>query len=223
MKHHIFLYIMLAAIVASCSNSSEGDDAGPQPHYESIDTVPLLVMKIQQCSRLYTAEYKIHKIVTHNDVLRLKGSFLKRDFNIRIPGDRKIAIPMDATMKAYIDFGTFSENNIERNGDKITIILPDPKVVLTSSKVDQKNIREYVSMTRSHFTDEEMSNYERQGRESIIRNITRMGILETARRNSALVLVPMLTQMGYKEENITIAYRRQWSEHDINSIVKTTD
>lgn len=215
------LVTLLLLLFSGCrSEKASPADAS----YASIDTLPMLIMQVKDCSRLYTTEYQVHKIVTHEDVVRLQGKLLNRNIDMRLPlGDRKIAIPMDATMKAYIDFGTFSENNIERNGDKITIILPDPKVVLTSSKVDQKNIREYVSMTRSHFTDEEMSNYERQGRESIIRNITRMGILETARCNSALVLVPMLTQMGYKEENITIAYRRQWTEHDINSIVKTTD
>ena len=102
-----------------------------------IDTIPVMVMQIQKCSRLYTAEAHVHKIITHDDQLNLKGSFMKKDFNIHIPGsNRKVAIPMDATIKAYVDFEGFSQKNVSRKGDKIEIILPDPKLVLTSSKID---------------------------------------------------------------------------------------
>ena len=44
---------------------------------QGIDTVPMLIMQVQKCSKLYTAEYRVHKIVTHDDALRLKGSLLK--------------------------------------------------------------------------------------------------------------------------------------------------
>jgi hypothetical protein len=173
------------------------------------DSVPSLVMQIQKCSKLYTTEIKVHKIVTHDDVVRLKGNLMRKNFNIALPlGERKIAIPMDATLKAYIDFADFSEENIERDGDKITILLPDPKVVLTSSKIDQKEVKSFVGLTRSHFTDKEMSDYEQQGRQAILDRIKDLGVVETAQENAARVLVPMVAQMGYKEENITIAFRK---------------
>lgn len=173
------------------------------------DSVPSLVMQIQKCSKLYTTEIKVHKIVTHDDVVRLKGNLMRKNFDIALPlGERKIAIPMDATLKAYIDFADFSEENIERDGDKITILLPDPKVVLTSSKIDQKEVKSFVGLTRSHFTDKEMSDYEQQGRQAILDRIKDLGVVETAQENAARVLVPMVAQMGYKEENITIAFRK---------------
>ena len=173
------------------------------------DSVPSLVMQIQKCSKLYTTEIKVHKIVTHDDVVRLKGNLMRKNFNIALPlGERKIAIPMDATLKAYIDFADFSEENIERDGDKITILLPDPKVVLTSSKIDQKEVKSFVGLTRSHFTDKEMTDYEQQGRQAILDRIKDLGVVETAQENAARVLVPMVAQMGYKEENITIAFRK---------------
>ena len=99
---------------------------------------------------------------------------------------------------------------MERNGDKITIILPDPEVVMTSSKVDQKNIRQYVALARAEFSDAEMARYEQQGRQAIIESIPGLGITETAKENAARVLVPMLVQMGLKEENITIAFRKEF-------------
>lgn len=191
----------------------------------SIDTVPMLILQVQKCSKLYTAEYRVHKIVTHDDALRLKGQLMSKQFNLKVPlADRKIAIPMDAKIKAYIDFSEFSEQNIERNGNKITIILPDPQVVMTSSKIDQKNVKQYVGLTRAHFSDEELANYQQQGREAILQSIPDMGIEETARANAAKVLVPMLTQLGYEEQDITIAFRKDLDfRHKYQGLIRFED
>ena len=211
------LFLAIIGMTSSCS-SEQTEEA------EAVvtDTLPSLVMQIQKTSRLYTTEYHIHKIVTHDDVVRLKGNFLSKDFDIPLPlGERKVAIPMDATLKAYIDFSDFSDKNIERHGDKITILLPDPKITLTSSKINQKEIKEYVGLTRSHFTDKELTNYEQQGRKAILDNVPNMGLIQTAQENAARVLVPMLTQMGYQEENITIAFRKNLSiQQLINSSIE---
>ena len=188
---------------------------------QGIDTVPMLIIQVQKCSKLYTAEYRVHKIVTHDDALRLKGSLLKKQFDIKLPmADRKIAIPIDAKLKAYIDFSDFSEKNIERDGKKITIVLPDPQVSMTSSKIDQKNVRQYVALTRSDFSDAELADYQQQGRKAIIESIPKMGILESAQRNAAKVLVPMLKELGYAEEDITIAFRKQYGPKDMFSILR---
>ena len=189
------------------------------------DTVPMLILQVQKCSKLYTAEYRVHKIVTHDDALRLKGQLMSKQFNLKVPlADRKIAIPMDAKIKAYIDFSEFSEQNIERSGNQITIILPDPQVVMTSSKIDQKNVKQYVGLTRAHFSDEELANYQQQGREAILQSIPDMGIEETARANAAKVLVPMLTQLGYEEQNITIAFRKDLDfRHKYQGLIRFED
>jgi hypothetical protein len=169
----------------------------------------MLIMQIQQCAKLHTAEYHIHKIITHDDVIQFKGNLLHQNIDIKLPlGQRKVAIPMDATLKAYIDFSTFSKENIERQNELITILLPDPKVELTSSKINQKEIRTFVGLTRAGFSDEELSQYEQQGREAILKSIPNMGIIEMARENAARTLIPMLEQMGFKESNITIAFRK---------------
>ena len=205
MKKIIILIMTLTTLLMTGCKSENGDTA------QDIvtDTVPSLVIQIQKCARLYTTEYHIHKIVTHNDILKLKGNILRKDIDIKLPlGERKIAFPMDATLKAYIDFSDFSESNIERNGDKITILLPDPKVVMTSSKINRDEVKEYVGLTRSYFTDKELSSYEQQGRQAILNSVSQLGIKQTAQENAARVLVPMLTEMGYKEENITIAFRK---------------
>lgn len=200
------------------------DGEAPAPVSQGIDTVPMLVTQVQQCAKLYTAEYRVHKIVTHDDVLRLKGSLLQRNFDFKVPlGERKIAIPIDAKLKAYIDFSQFSERNIERQGNKITILLPDPKVTMTSSRIDQKNVKQYVALTRANFSDAELANYQQQGREAIIADIPKLGILETAQANAAKVLVPMLKEMGYGEQDITIAFRKPYGADDIRTLLKIED
>ena len=212
------IMLVLAVMMTACGHQAEQQGESSEPVV--IDTIPQMVMQIQQCSRLYTTEVKVHKIVTHDDVVRLKGNLMSKQFSIPLPlGERKIAIPMDATLKAYIDFSEFDEKSIERDGDKITILLPDPQVVLISSKINQKEIKEYVGLVRAHFSDSEMSNYEQQGRLAIISNIPQMRIMETAQANAARVLVPMIKQMGYREENITIAFRKNLT---INDIIKRT-
>jgi hypothetical protein len=208
--------------VACCVAASCSSEQPEEVKAEVTDTIPSLVMQIQKTSRLYTTEYHIHKIVTHDDVVRLKGNFLSKDFDVALPlGERKIAIPMNATLKAYIDFSDFSEKNIERHGENITILLPDPKITLTSSKINQKEIKEYVGLTRSHFSDKELTNYEQQGRKAILNNIPNMGLMQAAQENAARVLVPMITQMGYQEDHITIAFRKNLSiQQLINSTIE---
>ena len=189
----------------------------------TIDTIPMMVMQIQKCSKLYTAEYKVHKIITHDDKMKLNGSFMKKDFSINLPlGSRKIAIPMDATLKAYIDFADFNEDNVKKQGDKIEIILPDPHVTLTSTRINHDEIKQYVALTRSRFSDEELSSYERQGREAIIKDIPSMGMMDMARESAARTLIPMIEQMGFEESNITISFRKHYTLNDIKSLLDKT-
>jgi hypothetical protein len=222
MRKYKKLIICIVAVAGILSCSCSGEKVPEQEvTYQGIDTVPLLVMQIQQCSRLYTTEYKVHKIVTHDDVVNLRGSLFRQDINVRLPlGDRKVAIPMDATLKAYIDLSTFSEKNIERQGQRITILLPDPKVELTSSKVNQRQIRSYVGLVRAGFSDAELSSYEQQGREAIIQSIPQLGIVGAAREDAARALLPLLRQMGFRDEDVTIAFRKEFNPYDIRRFVE---
>ena len=129
---------------------------------------------------------------------------------------------MDATVKAYVDFKDFSAKNVSRHGGKIEIILPDPKVTLTATKIDHEGIKQFVSLARRNFSDEELSRYEQQGRESIIKDIPQMNLLETARINAAHTLVPMLVDMGFKEADITVSFRKKFTLQDLKSLIETS-
>lgn len=197
------LTLLLLAILLSGSCKRGGSDGGGA----SIDTIPMMVQQIKECSRLYTAEYKVHKIITHSDTSRISATVLGQKLNLNLPGGRrKVAIPIDAVLKAYIDFSNFSEDNVRSEGGKIYIDLPNPHVVITSSKIDHEGIKKYVSIIRGDFSDEELALYEKQGRQDIINDIPNLGILNTARRSAASQLLPLISMLGIPQENIVITF-----------------
>ena len=197
------LTLLLLAILLSGSCKRGGSDGGGA----SIDTIPMMVQQIKECSRLYTAEYKVHKIITHSDTSKISATVLGQKLNLNLPGGRrKVAIPIDAVLKAYIDFSNFSEDNVRSEGGKIYIDLPNPHVVITSSKIDHEGIKKYVSIIRSDFSDEDLALYEKQGRQDIINDIPNLGILNTARRSAASQLLPLISMLGIPQENIVITF-----------------
>lgn len=212
-----FLIVFAALAVVGCSRKQT-----PRQQPESVDTIPMLVMQVQKCSRLYTAEYKMHKIITHDDEIRMKGKFLNQDYDVALPmGSRKIAIPIDATVKAYIDLSSFSEKNVRRVGDKIDVTLPDPRIEMTSSRINHSEIRKYVALTRQNFSDKEMAGYEQQGRQAIINDIPQTGIMEMAKESAARVMVPFFVGMGFNEKDITISFRKDFSDNEIKKMIVT--
>lgn len=203
---HIIIFIYACATVLFMV-SCKGSDGNVVTEEERIDTIPVMLQQIRQCSKLYTAEYKVHKIITHDDVMSLDGKALGKAFSVELPvGKRKVAIPINATLKAYIDMSQLQEADIRRDGDRIEVVLPKPHVVMTSSSIDHDGIKQYVAVLRKNFSDEELSNYEKQGRQAIINDIPRMNILEMAKEGAANMMIPIISRMGFKQENVTITF-----------------
>jgi hypothetical protein len=61
----LLLVVFLAGRCVAFSSDSKTE--------EKVDSVsgPTLLMQLQRCSRLNTAEVKLHKIITHDDELKL--------------------------------------------------------------------------------------------------------------------------------------------------------
>ncbi|GAB6975745.1 hypothetical protein JCM15124A_06520 [Prevotella falsenii] len=184
----------------------------------------MLVERVQKSSRLYTSEYHIHKIITHSDKVKAEGTFLNKKFSVNLPlGERRVAIPLNAVVKAYIDFSDFNEKNVKKGSDgKITIILPDPRIVLTGTKVNHKEMKQYVAFTRHNFSDAELTSYEQQGRQQIVASISQMGIIEHAQESAARQLIPMLAMLGYAEKDITISFRKQFTMAEITRFIESS-
>lgn len=176
-----------------------------------------VVMRLQSTDRLYVTEYVVRKLITADDAKILSGEVLSKKFKIKLPvGERKIAIPMYAVVKAYVDLGSIGPSDvlITESPRSIRISLPEPKVELVSSKIDHEGIREYTDVLRSPFSDAEMAELERQGREAIIASVPAMGIENTAKRNAREVLLPILMQAGFSPDNIFIDFRRGYERQD---------
>ena len=210
----VFVCVVLAAL-ASCgkkpAEKGNADAAKPQ-----VDTVAVLYGSISDCARLATAEYRIHKIVTFDDRIVVRGKMFSKPFSREIPvGDRKIAIPLDVTLRGYVDFADFGKDNIKKKGGKIIVTLPDPQIMVSASKIDHKGVKKLVDPLRSNFRQEEIEAYTRQAMDSIAKAIPNLGIVEAARVSAAQVLVPIIREMGYSESDITIQFRPAVSDRTI--------
>lgn len=215
LKYWILFLTSLCLI--ACGKEKSVTNSTPAP----IDTIPMMVMQIQKCSRLYTSEYQLHKIITYDDSMSINGSFLHKQFKIDLPmGKRKIAIPLTANVKAYIDFTKFTDKNVKRKGNQIEIILPDPELMLTSTQVDHESVKKKVSVIRKNFSDEEITKIQQQGRNELIKSIADLEIMENARQSAARQLIPIIEQMGYQPNQVTITFRKKFELNDIPSLIK---
>jgi len=204
MKPNIHI-IALLMLLASCGGRSDKNTS-------SVDTTQMMVLQIQQCSRLYTTQVQMRKIITLDDTKTLEASLFSHKFSFKMPGgNRKIAIPIDATAKAYIDFAEFSADNVRRHGGKLEITLPDPAIELTATRIDHEGIMKYVGLVRRDFSDEEMTSLQRRGRDTIVSELPHLKLDDVAKANATRVLVPMLTRMGYDEKDITITFRHDYT------------
>lgn len=204
-----FVIVLCLSLLSACRGEETKAEA------VRVDTLSL-VMQVKECARLYTAEYEVHKLVLKDAPLRVKGNLFQRAFDVKVPiGERKVMIPLDVTLKAYIDFTGFGEKNVLRSGDRIVVTLPDPRVVVTSSRINHDEVKQFVSLTRSDYTSAELADFTRQGEDEILASVPQLGILEMARENAAHVLVPMLTRLGYDERNIVISFRKDFTTADM--------
>lgn len=203
---------MLAAmLLAGCS-------CGGQRRDEIIadDSTAVLINSIRQQNRLYSTEYKVRKIVTHEDMLSFGGTLFSKTFSIALPfGKRKIAIPIDATLRGSVDFSKTDAGSVRLKDGKMEIILPDPQITLISTRIDYTQLRQHVALLRSRFTDEELTHYAQIGRKQMLRDMKAADIVERTRVSAARIIVPMLVRMGYSEENITVTYRKDFDPKSV--------
>ncbi len=216
------MVVATAIVATACTSTTVREDTTASATDPAVVDSVDLVMAIARTAKLHTAEYHVHKIVTHSDVKFLRTTLLGHTLDTRLSlGDRKIAIPIDVTLKAYIDFSGFNESQVERSpdGQKIHITLPDPKVVVTSSRIDYQSTKQYTDILRSDFTDEEMTDFTAQGVRAILKTVPKLGILSTARQSAARTLIPLIASLGYSESDIVITFRKEFTESDLPQLI----
>lgn len=219
LKHLSAICVVTCAltVLPGCHRSSSpaGGDKAAAGQVRT-DTTAQVVLEVSRSARLYTSEFIIHKIVTHSDNPVVEGNVLGVPVKMKAAiGNRKMAIPIDVTLKAYIDFADFGEKNVTRTDSTITVTLPDPVIMASASKVDHKAMRQYVDGMRSRYSDAEIAEYARQGADSVISHADKFGIVAQAERSAAATLIPMLQRMGYKEHQISVRFRKKFTENEL--------
>lgn len=209
------ILLLLIWGLGSCRNSSAPEST--ETAAETSDTAAV-VLRVQQCARIYSTEYKIHKIVTNSDALVLEGNIINKKMNVRLPSsERKIAIPMDVVIKSYTDLNKIERENIRIEGKTVTVVLPDPEFAVTSVRIDRKHVVQTSDLMRSRYQEQDINRLTKQGLESIRKDIPWDEFLETARSNAAHTLFPLLQAMGF--EQIHIQYREELKQSDKGSLL----
>lgn len=216
----LFLCCLLLLFLAGCGKKQMGQAEGKT----DVDTLTVLATHISACSRLYTSQYDLRKILIYTDTTTLNGNFLNRQVKVNVPfSDRRIAIPVTATAKGYIDLGRLKKSDIVRQGDKLEIILPDPEIALTATAIDHAGVKQKVGLLRHRFSDEEVTDIQQKGRAELIKSLAQTNILEDAKENAARVIIPLAVQCGYREENVTVTFRKDFRNSDLQGLIRLFD
>lgn len=188
--------------LGSCQNSTTpGQNAMDQTE----DTATV-VLRLQQSARIYSTEYRIHKILIHHESKHLQQRIITQKINIPLPSSsRKIAIPMDIVIKGYTDMNKIEPENIHIEGKSISITLPDPEFIVTSETIDWEHVIQTSDLLRKDFQTQEITDLSKQEKQNILKNIPWDDFLKTAHSNAAHTLFPLLQALGF--EQIHIQYR----------------
>lgn len=204
---------------SGCSRSEKATAADSLS--EKVDSTRLLVMTVRGCSRLYLTEMHIRKLVTFTDEPSVKGTVLGMPVDVPTRwGKRRIAIPLDVTLKAYVDMAAFDSTLVERTDSTLTITLPDIRITTTASKVDNAGIRQYVDFARTYYTDAEITQLAQQGEQSILSHLSQYGLEQEAQRSAARQLLPLLQGLGYKDGNVNVRFRKNYSDGELLRMVQ---
>jgi hypothetical protein len=166
-------------------------------------TPPDDVYKIRDIGHLSTTEYTVGKIIKVDDSNYDVTEFEWEDWT-KLPkvqyGDRRILISCKSKVKAGIDLSKIQDGDITVVGSTIEIKLPPAEI--TSFSMDPRSVRTQMEDRSGYtdpFTEEEKTDFLKQGEESIREDLNDYGILEDANDNAEAFLIDFYKQLGYKK------------------------
>lgn len=196
-----YILLLLVGLLVACSK--------PKKEVPPVATQADLLAQARSCSRIYASEYVVSKVVVRRDERKLHAHVLGMDVNMSLMGGERVtAVPVEGVVKTYVDMSMIAAEDIRRQGDTLEVILPDPSIEVTGTRILHDEVREKVGLLQSDFTDAERMALQRQGRDSIVADLPRLGLVAAARESAARTLVPLFVGLGFKEEDITITFRQ---------------
>ncbi len=151
------------------------------------------VFALREMSDLATVEYTLSKVVKAND----NGTWFKM-------GQRKIALSVQAYVKAGIDLGAINKEQVMINQNKIVLQLPRARLITLN--IPPEEIKEEVESTgffRDGFTNSEKEELLSQAEQSIRKSVDSLGILKTAEDNAVFFIGNFLKRLGFTEVELT--------------------
>ena len=177
----LLLLMILAISLASCKR----------------DDRALVVGKIHKASKLATTEFTIDKIV-HGTKTKKLGWF------IRLNEARFLAYSK-AKVKAGIDLRKLTKEDIQIEGNSISLMLPPIEIINFSYPpkdfVEDKRISKNRFANKINVVDQE--EFFRRAELDIRNNLEYMGIVETTQEKTRAMLTVLLKSLNYEEIYIT--------------------
>jgi hypothetical protein len=174
-KNFIWLYILI--FLVSCQEHDRG----------------FVVSKVKSVAKLATTEFSINKTI-----LATKDKKLLKI----IPLNSAVFVAYtQATIKAGIDINKLKKENIEIDGNSISIKLPAIEVINFSYPFDKYKIDN--SLTENEFLNEisieEQESLYRQSEMEIRSFLKQIGVVEHTEENTRQLIENLLTRLGYTE------------------------
>lgn len=162
----------------------------------------VVVQKLQALSRLETARFVSQHLVEVKSESTWLPSFLASE---------RLLLVAQVEVVSGIDMSEISSSDIQVSGDKVTIILPEPKIF--SVKIDESGTRVFLR-ERGWLVFNPDKDLERQARMQAINEAKqaalREGLISFARQGAEENLRGFLRALGFKE--IEIRWRSQQRE-----------
>lgn len=152
--------------------------------------------EMTEVAELGSVEYTVTKVVKASD----DPSWYK-------VGDRKILFNCTAYLKAGIDLNKIDMTKVVVDEEKKSVVLTLPKAELLSLNMPPDKstlVYENIATFRSKFTTAEKNRLLQLGEKSIRNDVTNLGILADAEKNTSSFFKSLLAQLGF--EIITIKF-----------------
>lgn len=185
-RKSVFPILLLLVVSISSCRRTEPDRA-------------MVISKLKNSAKLATVEYVVTKVISTKD----NNWFAK---------DAYFFAETEATIKAGIDLDKLKDDDIKIDGTKISVLLPPIEIINFSYPSEGFRVIEKYSDEAAIFKWNSINvgtkdDLYRQGEADIRQNIKDLGIINTAQKNTRLLLTKILSLTGFEE--IYIDFREQ--------------